>query len=147
VSLTIANEKTIASLGVANILIEINKDIGIDLKVEVIDSNSRDLILETDLLKYGIIDMKEGVLMIELDREEYEIPIDFKGRKKNKEYESKSDSKSKYDTKSEKNSSNESENEYEENEKEELFSFVKTQINNRKKKAKERVLAQERERH
>jgi hypothetical protein len=146
VSLTIANGKTIASLGVTNILIEINEDIGIDLKVEVIDSDERDLILGTDLLKYGIIDMKEGVLTIELDGEEYEIPIDFEGREKNKEYESRSDSESEYDTESEKDSSDEGENEYEENEKKELFSFVKTQVNNEEKKAKERVLAQERER-
>jgi hypothetical protein len=146
VSLTIADGKTIASLGVANILIEINKDIGIDLKVEVIDSNKRDLILGTDLLKYGIIDMKEGVLTIELDGEEYEIPIDFEGREKNKEYESRSDSESEYDTESEEDSSNENENEYEENEKKELFSFMETRINNKEKETKERVLAQKRER-
>jgi hypothetical protein len=99
VSLTIANGKTIASLGVANILIEINKDIGIDLEVEVIDSNEKDLILGADLLKYGIIDMREGVLTIELDGEEYEIPIDFEGKEKNKEYESRSDSESEYERK------------------------------------------------
>jgi hypothetical protein len=147
VSLTIANGKTIASLGVANILIVINEDIGIDLKVEVIDSNDRDLILGTDLLKYGIIDMKEGVLTIELDGEEYEIPIDFEGREKNKEYEARSDSESEYDTESEEDSSNESKSKYEENEKKELFSFVETKINNKEKRAKEKVLAQERERH
>jgi hypothetical protein len=146
VSLTIADGKTIASLGVTNILIEINKDIGIDLKVEVIDLNKRDLILGTDLLKYGIIDMKEGVLTIELDGEEYEIPIDFEGREKNKEYESRNDSESEYDTESKETSSDESENEYEENEKKELFSFVETKINNKEKKTKERVLAQKRER-
>jgi hypothetical protein len=144
VILTIANGKTIPFLGVANILIEINEDMEIDLEVEVIDSNSRDLILGTDLLKYGIIDMKEGVLTIELDREEYKIPIDFEGRKKNKEYELRSDSK--YDTESEEDSSNESETEYEENEKDELFFFVETKINNKGKRAKEKVLAQERER-
>jgi hypothetical protein len=146
VILTIANGKTMPSLGVANILIEINEDIGIDLKVKVIDSNNRDLILGTDLLKHGIIDMKEGVLTIELDGEEYEIPIDFEGREKNKEYESRSDSESEYNIESEEDSSDGSKNEYEENEKEDLFSFVETQINNKEKRAKERVLAQERER-
>jgi hypothetical protein len=147
VSLTIADGKTIASLGVANILIEINKDIGIDLKVEVIDSNKRDLILGTDLLKYRIIDMKEEVLTIELDGEEYEIPIDFEGREKDKEYESRSDSESEYDTESEEDSSDESEKEYEENEKKKLFFFVETKMNNKEKRAKEKVLAQRRERH
>jgi hypothetical protein len=146
VSLTIANGKTIASLGVAEITIEINKDLGIDLEVEVIDSKGRDLILGTDLLKYGIINMKEGLLTIELDGEEYEISIDFEGKEKNKEYESKSDSKSEYDSESEGDSSDNSENEYEENEKEELFSVMKTQINDKGERAKEKVLTQGRER-
>jgi hypothetical protein len=128
VSLTIANGKTIASLGIAEIMVEINKDLGIDLEVEVIDLNSRDLILGTDLLKYGIIDMREELLTIELDREEYEIPIDFKGRKDNKE--NKSENKS--NTEFNENSSDSSENKYKENSKEELFSFVEeTQINNK----------------
>lgn len=146
VSLTIANGKTIASLGVAEITVEINEDLGINLEVEVIDSNGRDLILGTDLLRYGIINMKEGFLTIELDGEECVIPIDFEGKEKNKEHESRSDSENEYDIESEEDSSEGSENEYEENEKEELFTFVETQLNDEGSKAKEKVLAQERER-
>src|ERR1700742_5383743 len=94
VVLTIADGKNIASLGIAEIEIEINEELGIILEVEVIDSKRKELILGTDLLKYGIINMREGLLMIELKDEIYEIPIDFKGRKNVNFEESDSESES-----------------------------------------------------
>ncbi|RIA81355.1 hypothetical protein C1645_837135 [Glomus cerebriforme] len=123
--LTIADGKSIASLGIAEIEIKINEDLGIMLEVEVIDSKWKDLILGTDLLKHGIIDMREGMLTIKLDNETYEIPIDYKGRKGVTFEESESETES--DTDIEKgndnisNSSDESEYEYENTEKEEIF--------------------------
>ncbi|PKB98273.1 hypothetical protein RhiirA5_431654 [Rhizophagus irregularis] len=92
VILTIADEKSIASLGIAEIDIEIDDELGLTLEVEVKDSKRKDLILGTDLLKHGIIDMKEQLLTVELDGEIYEIPIDyekkqvhFKDKKNNNE--------------------------------------------------------------
>jgi hypothetical protein len=138
VVLTIADGKSIASLGIAEIEIEINEDLGIILEVEVIDSKRKELILGTDLLKYGIIDMKEGLLTIELENEIYEIPIDFKGKKDVNFEESESESESDEDSESVKDISDdfseksESENEYEEFEKEELLSTIEeTQKKNR----------------
>ena len=137
--LTIADGKSIASLGVAEIEIEIKEDLGITMEVEVIDSKRKDLILGTDLLKYGIIDMKEGRLTIELDNETYEIPIDYKGRKgvTFKDSESESDS----DTSTEESDSSEdsdegSEKEYEKMEKEELFSFLESDESEEEDEAK-----------
>ncbi|CAB4442398.1 unnamed protein product [Rhizophagus irregularis] len=108
VVLTIADGKNIASLGIAEIEIEIKEDLGIMLEVEVIDSKRKELILGTNLLKYGILDMREGMLTIELEDEMYEIPIVEKIE--------------------------ESGDEYEEMEQEELFSFV---ANNEMKKKNE----------
>ncbi|CAB4418772.1 unnamed protein product [Rhizophagus irregularis] len=80
----------------------------------------------TNLLKYGILDMREGMLTIELENEIYEIPIDYNGRKDVSFEESESETES--DTEEKDNeiddSSEESEDEYEEIEQEELFSFV-----------------------
>src|ERR1700742_1485760 len=123
VVLTIADGKNIASLGIAEIEIEINEELGIILEVEVIDSKRKDLILGTDLLKYGIINMKEGLLTIELNNEIYEIPIDFKGKKNVnfEESDSESDGNSEdiEDINNDSSEESESENEYEDNEKEE----------------------------
>jgi predicted aspartyl protease len=130
VVLTIANGKSIASLGRAEIKIEIDENLEIPLEFEVIDSKRKDLILGTDLLKYGIINMKEGLLTIELDDEIYEIPIDFKGRKNVKFDESGNESESDEDSENMENANNnsseesESENEYEDNEEEELLSAM-----------------------
>jgi hypothetical protein len=138
VVLTIADGKSIASLGIAEIEIEINKDLGITLEVEVIDSKRKELILGTDLLKYGIINMKERLLMIELDNEICEIPIDYKGKKnvKFEESESESDEDSEGTEDMSNDSSKESENEYEDIEKEELFFFVENTNMKKKKKVK-----------
>ncbi len=153
VILTIANGKSIASLGVSKIEVQIDEDMYIDLEVEIIDSNRRDLILGTDLLKHGIIDMKEGLLTIELDGEEYEVPIDFEGRKidGNDRAESSSDSSEYEDSGNDEynessDSSGSDESEYEENEKKELFSFVKNNQKEKNKQVKRKVLAPERER-
>jgi predicted aspartyl protease len=81
ISLAIADGKSIASLGIAEIEIGIDEEIGIILEFEVIESEKKELILGTDLLRYGIIDMKEGLLTIEWEDEIYEIPIDFEGKK------------------------------------------------------------------
>lgn len=81
VILTIADGKSIASLGIAEIDIEIDDELGLTLEVEVIDSKRKDLILGTDILKHGIIDMKEQLLVVELDGEIYEIPIDYEKKK------------------------------------------------------------------
>ncbi|GET51528.1 ribonuclease H-like domain-containing protein [Rhizophagus irregularis DAOM 181602=DAOM 197198] len=132
VVLTIADGNNIASLGRVEIRIEIDENLEIPLEFEVIDSRRRDLILGTDLLRYGIINMKEGLLTIEWDNGIYEIPIDFRG-KKNVEFE-KSGNRGEFngDPKNiddiDGNSSEESggEDEYEEMEKEELLSIVKT---------------------
>ena len=137
VVLTIADGKNIASLGITEIEIEIREDLGIMLEVEVIDSKRKELILGTNLLKYGILDMREGMLTIELENEIYEIPIDYNGRKDVSFEESESETES--DTEEKDNeiddSNEESEDEYhEEIEKEELFSFVK---NNEKKRKNE----------
>ncbi|PKC73955.1 hypothetical protein RhiirA1_450527 [Rhizophagus irregularis] len=70
VKLTIADGKSIASLGIAEIDIEIDDELGLTLEVEVIDSKRKDLILGTDILKHGIIDMKEQLLVVELDESE-----------------------------------------------------------------------------
>ena len=128
--LTIADGKSIASLGIAEIEIEINEELGIILEVEVIDSKRKELILGTDLLKYGIINMKEGLLTIELENEIYEIPIDYKGKKgvnfeeSESESESDGDSENIKDVYNDSSEESESENEYEDTEKEELFSFM-----------------------
>ena len=150
VILTIADGKNIASLGIARIEVQIDEDLGIELEVEVIDSNRKDLILGTDLLKYGIIDMREGLLTIELKGEEYEIPIDCEGRRISKDNNSKdrdkfsSDSESEEDSELSENSSNESE--YEKNEEKELFSFVEETQEKENKQVKRKVLALKRER-
>jgi len=117
VILTIADGKSIASLGIAEIDMEIDDELGLTLEVEVIDSRKKDLILGTDLLKYGIIDMKERLLTIKFEGEIYEIPIDYERRKKvysksNNESDESSESESEY-----------SENEYEDNENGDLFSI------------------------
>uniref|UniRef100_U9UWX1 Peptidase A2 domain-containing protein n=1 Tax=Rhizophagus irregularis (strain DAOM 181602 / DAOM 197198 / MUCL 43194) TaxID=747089 RepID=U9UWX1_RHIID len=130
VVLTIANGKSIASLGRAEIKIEIDENLEIPLEFEVIDSKRKDLILGTDLLRYGIINMKEGLLTIEWDNGIYEIPIDFRG-KKNVEFEE-SENKGEFneDPKNMENMSDdsseesESEDEYEDNEKEEVLSTM-----------------------
>jgi hypothetical protein len=148
VILTIADGKSIASLGTAKIEVQIDEDLGIELEVEVIDSNRKDLILGTDLLRYGIIDMQEGLLTIELDGEEYEIPIDFEGRKRNSsenQDESSNDSESDESSESD-DSSDDNDSEYEDNEKKELFSFVDETQKTEGKEAKRKVLALERER-
>ncbi|PKY59912.1 hypothetical protein RhiirA4_483051 [Rhizophagus irregularis] len=128
VVLTIANGKSIASLGRAEIKIEIDENLEIPLEFEVIDSKRKDLILGTDLLKYGIINMKEGLLTIELDNEIYEIPIDFKGKKSVKfdesESESDGDSENMENVNDDSSEESESENEYEDNEKEELLTTM-----------------------
>ncbi|GBC45259.2 ribonuclease H-like domain-containing protein [Rhizophagus irregularis DAOM 181602=DAOM 197198] len=85
VILTIADGKSIASLGIAEIDIEIDDELGLTLEVEVIDSKRKDLILGTDILKHGIIDMKEQLLVVELDGEIYEIPIDYEKKKEYKD--------------------------------------------------------------
>ncbi|PKC02482.1 hypothetical protein RhiirA5_425164 [Rhizophagus irregularis] len=98
VILTIADGKSIASLGIAEIDIEIDDELGLTLEVEVIDSKRKDLILETDILKHGIIDMKEQLLVVELD--------DKKNNNENSESES---------LESESDEDEYSENEYEDN--------------------------------
>ncbi|EXX58866.1 hypothetical protein RhiirA5_399669 [Rhizophagus irregularis] len=90
VILRIANGKSIASLGIAELEVEINQGLKIPLKVEVIESKQMDLILETDLLKHGVIDMKERLLTIKMNDEENEIPIDCKVQNKEDESSSKS---------------------------------------------------------
>uniref|UniRef100_U9U0X6 Uncharacterized protein n=1 Tax=Rhizophagus irregularis (strain DAOM 181602 / DAOM 197198 / MUCL 43194) TaxID=747089 RepID=U9U0X6_RHIID len=85
VILTIADGKSIASLGIAEIDIEIDDELGLTLEVEVIDSKRKDLILGTDILKHGIIDMKEQLLVVELDGEIYEIPIDYEKKNESDE--------------------------------------------------------------
>ncbi|EXX61409.1 hypothetical protein RirG_171440 [Rhizophagus irregularis DAOM 197198w] len=138
VVLTIADGKNIASLGIAEIEIEIQEDLGITLEVEVIDSKQKELILRTNLLKYGILDMREGMLTIELNNEIYEKPIDYNGRKDVSFEESESETES--DTEEKDNeindSSEESGDEYEEIEQEELFSFVKNNGMKKKNKVK-----------
>ncbi|GES76231.1 enzymatic polyprotein, putative [Rhizophagus clarus] len=112
----IANGNKTASLGIAEIEIELDEGLIIPIRVEIIDSGEKDLILETDLLKYGIIDLKEGILTIRIDEEEYEILISF--RNKNKEIKENSESENEnneekeneYESKSENNSEYESEN-------------------------------------
>ncbi|GES79038.1 ribonuclease H-like domain-containing protein [Rhizophagus clarus] len=86
----IANGNKTASLGIAEIEIELDEGLIIPMRVEIIDSSEKDLILGTDLLKYGIIDLKEGILTMRIDEEEYEIPISF--RNKNKEIKENSES-------------------------------------------------------
>ncbi|GES85361.1 ribonuclease H-like domain-containing protein [Rhizophagus clarus] len=71
----IANGNKTASLGIAEIEIELDEGLIIPIRVEIIDSSEKDLILGTDLLKYGIINLKEGILTIRIDEEEYKIPI------------------------------------------------------------------------
>jgi hypothetical protein len=114
VILTIADGKNIASLGIAEIEIEIKEDLGIMLEVEVIDSKRKELILGTNLLKYGIIDMREGLLTIELENEVYEIPIDYNGRKDVSFEESESESEFEEKDNDINDSDEESEDEYEE---------------------------------
>ena len=80
--LMIADGKSIASLKIVEIKIEIDEDLRIILEIEVINSKRKELILETDFLRYRIINMKEGLLTIEWDNETYEIPIDYKKKKK-----------------------------------------------------------------
>jgi hypothetical protein len=82
--------------------------------------------------------MKEKVLTIEVENEEYEIPIDFEGRKVN----NKSDKESEDSEESEEDSDSENESEYEENVREELFGYQENEH-----MVKRIVLAQERERH
>ncbi|GBC28000.1 ribonuclease H-like domain-containing protein [Rhizophagus irregularis DAOM 181602=DAOM 197198] len=132
VVLTIADGNNIASLGRVEIRIEIDENLEIPLEFEVIDSRRKDLILGTDLLRYGIINMKEGLLTIEWDNGIYEIPIDFRG-KKNVEFEESGnrgefngDPKNIDDIDGNSSEESESEDEYEEMEKEELLSIVKT---------------------
>ncbi|CAB4412355.1 unnamed protein product [Rhizophagus irregularis] len=138
VVLTIADGKNIASLGIAEIEIEIKEDLGIMLEVEVIDSKRKELILGTNLLKYGILDMREGMLTIELENEVYEIPIDYNGRKDVSFEESESETESNTEEQDNEinDSSEESEDEYEEMEQEELFSFVENNEMKKKNKVK-----------
>ncbi|PKY48632.1 hypothetical protein RhiirA4_464285, partial [Rhizophagus irregularis] len=117
VILTIADGKSIASLGIAEIDIEIDDELGLTLEVEVIDSKRKDLILGTDLLKHGIIDMKEQLLTVELDGEIYEIPIDYE-KKKQVHFKDKENSNESSESESSENESDEDEypeNEYEDN--------------------------------
>ncbi|GBC29379.2 ribonuclease H-like domain-containing protein [Rhizophagus irregularis DAOM 181602=DAOM 197198] len=132
VVLTIADGNNIASLGRVEIRIEIDENLEIPLEFEVIDSRRKDLILGTDLLRYGIINMKEGLLTIEWDNGIYEIPIDFRG-KKNVEFEESGnkgefngDPKNIDDIDGNSSEESEGEDEYEKMEKEELLSTVKT---------------------
>ena len=76
----IANGRKVASLGKTEINVELDEGLIIPIKVEIIDSDKRDLILGMDLLKHGIIDLKEGILTMKIEGEEYEIPISFKRR-------------------------------------------------------------------
>ncbi|PKK64645.1 hypothetical protein RhiirC2_787225 [Rhizophagus irregularis] len=131
VILRIANGKSIASLGIAELEVEINQGLKIPLKVEVIESKQMDLILGTDLLKHGVIDMKERLLTIRMNDEENEIPIDCKGQNKEDE----SSSKNSEDLEGSDESESESNKEYEEGNEEELFIVLEEEQNRKNKKS------------
>jgi hypothetical protein len=106
--------------------------------VEVIESKQTDLILGTDLLKYGIIDMKEGLLTIRVDDEEYEIPIDCEGRDEGDESSSESDStndEESEDSEESDETESESDEEYEEGNEEELFVVLEEEQRKKNKKS------------
>ncbi|GBC21544.2 ribonuclease H-like domain-containing protein [Rhizophagus irregularis DAOM 181602=DAOM 197198] len=113
VVLTIADGNNIASLGRVEIRIEIDENLEIPLEFEVIDSRRKDLILGTDLLRYGIINMKEGKKNVEF--EESGNRGEFNEDPKNID-----------DIDGNSSEESEGEDEYEEMEKEELLSIVKT---------------------
>ncbi|GBB96357.1 hypothetical protein RclHR1_27350002 [Rhizophagus clarus] len=117
----IANGNKTASLGIAEIEIELDEGLIIPTRVEIIDSGEKDLILGTDLLKYGIINLEEGILTMRIDDEEYKIPISF--RKKNKEIEESSESENENNEEKENEYESESENnsEYESEDNQELY--------------------------
>ena len=119
----IANGRKVASLGKAEINVELDEGLIIPIKVEIIDSDKKDLILGTDLLKYGIIDLKEGILTMKIEGEEYEIPINF--RKRNIEEESSEEEdenkEGKYENESENDNEYESEDDQEIYEEEQMY--------------------------
>ena len=137
VVLRIADGKSIASLGIAELEVEIDQGVKIPLEVEVIDSKQRDLILGTNLLKHGIIDMGKGLLTIRMNNREYEIPIDCERRNKGNESSSESDDTEEdelEDSEESDETESESDEEYEEGNEEELFTAEQSRKN--KKSAK-----------
>jgi len=121
-------------VGIAELEVEIGEGLKIPLKVEVIESRQMDLILGTDLLKYGIIDMKEGLLTIRVNNEEYEIPIDFDGQ--NKEDETSSDDTDSENSEESEESEDENDgDEYEEGNENELFLVLEEEQRRKGKKS------------
>jgi len=75
----IANGKKIPSLGETEITIEIEEEIEIPIKVQIIDSVKEDLLLGTEFLKEtgGIINFRNGKLSLEYDGEQIGIPMNY----------------------------------------------------------------------
>ena len=73
----IADGKKVPSLGETEIIIEISEQIEIPIKVQVIDSKEKDLILGTTFLQStkGIIDFGERKLKIKYNGKQIKIPI------------------------------------------------------------------------
>jgi len=109
---TIANGKTVPSLGKVNVYLEIGQE-RIPTKMEVLESSKRELILGTDLfvkLK-GNIDLESKIATMKFENREIKLPIHYT-QKELKEKEIESDEESIGD---------EFEQEYEEMEELELY--------------------------
>jgi predicted aspartyl protease len=79
VRFVLANGDKVASLGKVELEIENGNGEGIQVKVQVIDSSEKDLILGNDMLgeRNGIIDYQEGMLTINNNGGVIRIPVEY----------------------------------------------------------------------
>ena len=118
ISFVMANGIRVASKGKVEIIMEINENTEIIIKVDVIESLEKELIIGNDILgeKKGIINYDKKILIIEENNKKIKIPI---------EYEENNYEDDDYYYSNSENENNNEEDEYENINEQEIYYYLK----------------------